>query len=53
VGGMAGAVGEDRKTVAGWLNNIPGVWHEFYKNKQDVRNEDMKKKDMKNKEMKK
>jgi hypothetical protein len=48
LGGMAAAVGEDRETVASWLNNNPGVYHEFFMNKQDVRNEDMKKKDMKN-----
>ena len=53
LGGLAAAVGEDRETVASWLNNNPGVYHEFFMNKQDVRNEDMKKKDMKNKEMKK
>ncbi len=53
LGGMAGAVGEDRETVAGWLNNIPGVWHEWYNEEKDMKNEDMKKKGMKNKEMKK
>jgi hypothetical protein len=53
LGGMAGAVGEDRETVAGWLNNIPGVWHEWYNEEKDMKNEDMKKKGMKNKAMKK
>ncbi len=42
LGGLAAAVGEDRETVASWLNNNPPVYHEFRRRNEDMKNKDMK-----------
>jgi len=43
LGGMAGAVAEDRETVASWLNNNPKCYQEFRRRNEDMKNKEMKK----------